>query len=46
MALQGGRFAPALDAAQWQAMASFLADSKLIGKPVAASDAFSNAYAG
>ena len=46
MALRGGTFAPALDAAQWTAMASFLADSKLIGKPVAASDAFSNAYAG
>ena len=44
MDLADGRFQPALDADQWQAMASFLERSKLIGKPVAASDAFSNAY--
>ncbi|MFT4295667.1 MAG: ABC transporter substrate-binding protein [Micropruina sp.] len=46
MGLTDGRFAPALDAAQWQAMAEFLTTSKLIAKPVAAADAFSNAYAG
>ncbi len=45
MALTGGRFQPALDADQWQAMATFLERQKLIGKPVAAADAFSNAYA-
>ena len=45
MALTGGRFQPSLDAGQWQAMATFLEGSKLIAKPVAASDAFSNAYA-
>ncbi|MFT4216347.1 MAG: ABC transporter substrate-binding protein [Micropruina sp.] len=46
MALSDGRFQPALDAAQWDAMAAFLDRSKLISHPVAASDAFSNAYAG
>ncbi len=46
MKLTDGRFQPALDAAQWQAMASFLAKTKLVAKPVTAQDAFSNDYAG
>ena len=46
MELTGGRFQPALDATQWQAMASFLAKTKLVSKPVTAQDAFSNDYAG
>lgn len=44
MALDGGRFAPALDPAQWQAMASFLEEHDLIAAPVTATDAFSNDY--
>ena len=46
MALTDGRFQPALDAGQWQAMADFLDRSKLIAKPVPAADAFTNAYGG
>lgn len=44
MALDGGRFAPALDPAQWRAMASFLEEHDLIAAPVTATDAFSNDY--
>ncbi len=46
MQLTDGRFQPQLDAAQWQAMAAFLAKKKLVSKPVAAEDAFTNEYAG
>lgn len=46
MALQGGKFLPALDQAQWEAMSKFLETSKLIAEPVAAADAFTNEYAG
>ena len=46
MALQDGKFLPALDPAQWDAMSAFLEKSKLIEKPVAAADAFTNEYSG
>ena len=44
MALQDGKFLPALDQAQWEAMSAFLEKSQLIEKPVAAADAFTNEY--
>ena len=44
MALQDGKFLPALDPAQWDAMSAFLEKSKLIEKPVAAADAFTNEF--
>ena len=46
MALQNGKFLPALDPAQWEAMSKFLESSKLIAKPVAAKDAFTIEYTG
>ena len=46
MGLFEGAFDPALDAAQWGSMASFLEQHKLVAKPVAAADAFTNDYAG
>lgn len=44
MGVNQGVFDPALDAPQWQSMADFLGSNELISKPVAASDAYTNAY--